>query len=49
MHRYETKHSPKIKNRLPARICQPLRILTAPNQIWCIDFMCETLSDGSRF
>jgi putative transposase len=37
------------KQRVPARVVQPLHVIPQPNVVWAVDFMSDTLSGGRRF
>lgn len=39
----------KPRKRLPERIKLPLMKTTAPNQMWSVDFMSNSLVDGRKF
>ncbi|MEY2903859.1 MAG: hypothetical protein RLY89_2965 [Bacteroidota bacterium] len=39
----------RTKKRLPEKVKQHLTVPDAPNQVWSIDFMSDTLVDGRRF
>lgn len=39
----------RSKKRLPERVKHELAVPTAPNQVWSVDFMSDSLIDGRRF
>ena len=39
----------KAKRRVPQRIKEPLLVPATINQVWSMDFMCDSLVDGRRF
>lgn len=39
----------KTKRRVPQRIKEPLLVPETINQVWSMDFMCDSLVDGRRF
>ena len=39
----------RAKKRLPARLKLALSVPTAPNQMWSLDFMCDSLTDSRKF
>jgi len=39
----------RTKKRLPVRLRHPLTVVPAPNAVWAVDFMSDTLYGGRRF
>ena len=39
----------RTKRRFPVRLRQPLEVIPAPNVVWAMDFMSDTLYGGRRF
>lgn len=39
----------RAKKRLPERIKLPLSVPTSPNQMWSLDFMCDSFTDSRKF
>lgn len=39
----------RAKKRLPERIKLPLSVPTSPNQMWSLDFMSDSFTDGRKF
>lgn len=39
----------RTKKRLPVRLRHPLTVVPAPNAVWALDFMSDTLYGGRRF
>ena len=39
----------RAKKRLPERIKLPLNVPASPNQMWSLDFMCDSFTDNRKF